>query len=156
MLDLRLVETKQDQEAVKGFGVSLQSLSENSRRAIYASAYHQYHHARYEDASKSFRLLAILDPFTKEHWMGLGASKQLLKKYEEAKQSYAVASLLDFNDPNPHLHAAECYLSQGEINEAMKALKMAKERCSHNENDQSLKKRISVMEEVWAPQSNRS
>lgn len=107
----------------------------------YRDAYTFYEQEQFKLAMDSFQALALLDPFTKTYWMGLGGSAQMLHNYDKALRAYAMASLLDDDDPYPHFYAYQCLSATKEDEEANKALALAQERC----NDSiyfSLKKKI--------------
>lgn len=92
---------------------------------LYTHAYHFYERSDYAKASKLFTQLVMHDPFQGRFWKGLAASNQMQKEYKAALYAWGVLALLEGHDPMAHFHAAECYLSDGEIEEAKKALTCA-------------------------------
>jgi len=106
-------------QEVKGF-------SQEQMEAIYSVAYNFYQVGKYQDATQVFSWLGLFNPFVPKYWMGLGASLQMAKEFERALHAYAVAALTsEPEDPTPHLHAGECYLGTGNLEEALKAFQMA-------------------------------
>lgn len=104
------------------FGVSNLEMEE-----LYREAYTFYEEDLFKEASHVFRFLVILDPFTPRYWMGLGATLRLLSKYEKALHAYAVVTLLERQNPEPHFQAYECYKALGDEKEAALALEIARE-----------------------------
>ncbi|MEJ5301204.1 MAG: SycD/LcrH family type III secretion system chaperone [Thermodesulforhabdaceae bacterium] len=106
-------------QEVKGF-------SDEQMEAIYAIAFNLYQGGKYKDAVEVFTWLGMMNPFVSKYWMGLGASLQMLKDFNNALNAYAVAAITSKpEDPVPHLHAGECYLGLGDKEEALKAFTMA-------------------------------
>lgn len=95
------------------------------RETLYAAAYGIYDVGDYEKGADLFTHLILHDPFDVRFWKGLAASHQMQKHYLDALKAWAIVCLLSGQDPTGHFHAAECYLSLDEIEEAKKALKCA-------------------------------
>jgi tetratricopeptide (TPR) repeat protein len=55
-------------------------------------------------------------------WMGLGATQQMLGRYEDAVEAFAFATFLDIDDPKPQLQAGYCLMQFGYYEEARSAL----------------------------------
>lgn len=102
-----------------------QEFSRDAIEALYASGYGCYESGNYEHAIHFFHFLTIIDRNTKKHWVGLGASYQLSKKYANAVQCFAYAALLDENDPYIHVHAAECFFALDRTEQGDQALASA-------------------------------
>ncbi|MGC8718448.1 MAG: SycD/LcrH family type III secretion system chaperone [Thermodesulforhabdaceae bacterium] len=106
-------------QEVKGF-------TDEQMEAIYSIGYNLYQAGKYNDAVQVFTWLGIFNPFVSKYWLGLGASLQMIKDFENALNAYAVAAITsEPEDPVPHLHAGECYVGMGDIEEAGKAFQMA-------------------------------
>jgi type III secretion system low calcium response chaperone LcrH/SycD len=130
----------------KAFGVSAYEMEE-----IYCEAYTFYQEDNYLESSTAFRWLVLLNPFHKKYWMGLGASLQLLEKYEKALHAYAAASLLEHENPYPHFHAFECYEALKNREEAEKALNLAYKRTLSNPAFHELRDEIeSIKKKSWS------
>jgi type III secretion system low calcium response chaperone LcrH/SycD len=99
-----------------------QGLSEDELEALYGVAYNLYNQGQYDDSDKLFRLLCFLDHLDRRFWMGLGAVRQSLKRHADAIEAYSVAAVLDTEDPVVPLHAAECFLALGRLEEADSAI----------------------------------
>ena len=102
------------------------TFSKEELTRLYASAYKLYHDAEYEKAKDLFLQLVLALPFNGAFWAGLASCEQMCKSYDAALRAWALAALTNPEDPLPHFHAAECYLSQGDKLEALKALNSAK------------------------------
>ncbi len=100
----------------------LRGLNDTDLEQLYSAGYFLYDHGNHEKASDVFRFLCFYDQLKKRNWMGLGAACQMGKKYEAATKAYAMAVVLDYKDPWPHLHAGECFLSANNRHEAKNAL----------------------------------
>lgn len=100
-------------------------LTPDSMEVIYLAAYNQYNAGRYEDAEKIFQLLSVLNHFEKKYWLGLGAAREMQKKYEEALKAYTYLGLQDLHAPLAPFHAAKCFIAIGKLDEAESALRAA-------------------------------
>ncbi len=120
----------------------IQGLSDEQMEAIYATAYTLYNGGRYEDAEKIFQCLSLFDHLGHRYWMGLGATRQMLKKYKEAIDAYSMAAVLNLKDPQASLHAAECNLALNNIEGAKSALRCTLE---YGEKDPKAKARAEAL-----------
>ena len=111
----------------------LKGMSENDVEAIYAVGYNLASVGKYEDAVKVFRGLVMLDHLEKKHWYGLGAVYQQLRDFEKASQAYRVCMFLDFFDPKPEFHCAECCLALGDEASALGLLDVIEENAARPE-----------------------
>lgn len=93
---------------------------------LYEEGYAFYQEGRYHHALNLFRWLVLFNPYVAKYWMGFAATQHLLKREEKALHAYAVAALLEPENPYPHYNAFLCY---GGGEEGEKALKLALERC---------------------------
>lgn len=110
--------------------------------SFYRDAYTYYEKGYYEQALFCFRYLALFNTLEKKYWMGLAACQQLLADYEKALKGYAIAHLLDSQDPYPHFYAYECYKALNDTPQSLIALKAAFEACQDEPFYQRLKKHI--------------
>lgn len=95
-------------------------------KVLYSTAYEAYMHGQYEKAADGFRLLCTMDEREPKNWMGLGASFQMTSRPDDALFAYAMAVILDDENPWPHFHAGECYLDKKNTVEANQAFLKAK------------------------------
>lgn len=100
----------------------IRGYTDDEMEAVYRFAHNAYQQHRYDDARKLFQFLAENDHTESRFWMGLGASLQMTAAYEEALAAYGVAAVLDATNPEPPLRAAECYLAEGALDGAGKAV----------------------------------
>jgi len=97
-------------------------LTPESMEAIYMIAYNQYNGGKYEDAERIFQLLSFLDHFDERYWLGLGASRERLKKYDEAIKAFTFLNVLNMDNPQPALLIAKCHIAAGKSEDAQGAL----------------------------------
>jgi type III secretion system low calcium response chaperone LcrH/SycD len=97
-------------------------LDDKQMNGLYAMGYNFYQAGKYDDALKIFRALCLFDQLEPKHWIGMGATLQMLKMYEEAANAYGFAAIMDCHDPRPSFHAAECYIALNDKEKAEAAL----------------------------------
>ena len=116
-------------------------------KSLYACAYRFYENGKYEEAIHFFRLLTVADVNNDKYWVGLAASYKMNKETEKALEAYAIAAILDENDPFTHLYAAECLFDLGRTEEAIQALDSAERVAKKNKNQQLLS-HLEIIREV--------
>lgn len=132
-----------------------QSAGKNFVEGGYGMAFDHYEKGRYLEAYDLFVTLAAIDTKDKRHWMGIGATAQMLKRYAEAVEAYSVAAHLDstLSDPYPHFHAAECFYTMGDIKNAWRAIESARKVADNSQGDPHLKSRIALLRKSWYPKA---
>ena len=93
----------------------IRGLTAEHMEAVYSVAYNLYEQGKYEDAHDMFSFLGLYDHLEKKYWVGLGACRQMMKRYDGAIEAYSMASMLDVDNPEMPLHAAECHLALGNL-----------------------------------------
>ncbi len=126
----------------------MKGLTDENMEAIYGVAYQFYNSGNFEQAVKVFQFLCYFDHLEKKFWMGLGATRQMLKKYSEAIDAYSFAALLDVNDPRPPLQAADCHMALGNRDAAISGLTAAIEWSGDNPQYQTVKERATALLEL--------
>ncbi len=121
-------------------------LSDSEAESFYLAAYSHYQSGHWTEAADVFRLLCTRRPLDPRFWFGLGASLQEGGSYFDALHAWAMASLLKKEDPYPHFHAAECYFSLGDAQEAAKALDEAFIKI---ETNHPLGEKIALLKDQW-------
>ena len=102
-------------------------ITDAEMNAVYAVAHNFYMTGRYEDAETVFKFLVIFDHLNPKYWIGLGAVRQVQKRYKEAVAAYAnVVGNLDVDNVKASYYAAECYLAMGDRQNAQSALEHVK------------------------------
>jgi len=124
------------------------NLSEETMEAIYSIAYTLYNQGKYEDAEKVFRSLSFYDHMNKRYFMGLGACRQMLKRYDEAIETYSYATMLDIDDPRPPLFAGDCHLALGNLEAAKSGYTAAQEWAGKKEENSQIRERAKNMLEL--------
>lgn len=115
--------------------------------AFYAKAYAHYQANQTAEAAEIFTILCARQPMDARFWFGLGASLQGSMKYEQALYAWAMAALLDPENPYPHFYAAECSDSLQQTSDASRALQEAKLRIKDPQHP--LYAPIASLEEQW-------
>ncbi len=127
--------------------VSLPSLTDEETERFYTYGFSQYEGGNYKEAMEVFRILCTNHPRISRFWFALGASLQQANQYEEALRAWAIAAVLTPQDPMPHFHAAECYLSVKNLKDACLALKETKMR---TDEEDPLNERIELIKKQWS------
>lgn len=128
----------------------LRGLTDKDMEAIYSVGHSLYNNGKYEEAHDVFKFLSFYDHLEKRWWMGLGATRQMLKKYEDAVMAYSYTAMLDVEDPRPHLHAAECLLALKRYEDADSALSAAVHWAGEKPEHAELKQRAETMLQAMA------
>ncbi len=97
-------------------------------KQIYELAYTLYNGGKYDDAADMFRLLLSYNNENPAYWMGLGASRQAQKRYQEALTAYYRCTLLNGEEENPFplIHSAECFLALNDKEKMLEFVRKAK------------------------------
>lgn len=121
-------------------------LTEEHMNAVYALAHNLYQHGEYDRAETLFQFLCYYNHLERKYPMGLAACRHMQRNYSGAVEAYAVAALLDVDDPRPQFHAAECFLARGDAAMAGIALEAAIETCDEQPTWQSLRTRAATLQ----------
>lgn len=100
----------------------IRGLTTENMEVIYSVAYNSYNAGNLEQARKIFEFLCYFDHLEHKYWMGLAATKQLLKDFSGAIDAYSFAALLDIHDPRAPFHAANCHIAIGNREAAISGL----------------------------------
>lgn len=136
--------------SLNGESIAQNPLSTEDLNLLYALGFGLYQAGDYLQAKTIFNQLVVAKPLSNDYWKGLGSCLLMEKLYKEALTSWSMCALLDDKEPSSHFHAAECLYAIGETNEAIKALKCARERASLNE---SLLEKIETLLKQWSKES---
>jgi type III secretion system low calcium response chaperone LcrH/SycD len=117
---------------------------------VYAMAYHHYENGKYGEAINLFRFLTLFDLQARRNWIGLGASQQMQKEYDEAIKSYTFAALMDDRDPYVFLYIAHCWIAKGEIALGLQALNSVELAVDGQKKYQSLLNQVELLREAWS------
>jgi type III secretion system low calcium response chaperone LcrH/SycD len=140
--------TSFQQEVMEILGITEDAISRiplEMERQFYATTFGLYEKGDYRGAAQLFTQLVLTDPFSLHYWQGLASSKQMGKEYQAAVHAWSLVALLKENDPLPHFHAAECFLSLDEKEDALKALDAALDLCCENER---LREKINLLKTI--------
>ncbi len=103
----------------------LKGLTDKEMEAVYTAAFNYYSHDKFKEAHELFTALCQFDHQQFKYWMGLGASRQMLKQHEGAVEAYGMAALIDNANPKVPFHAADCLLALKDYERAKQALEAA-------------------------------
>lgn len=118
----KIVETMKKLVTDKATLKQIRGISNEELEAVYSLAFSFYNTGRFEEASKLFQFLVLFDHLNQKFWIGLGATQQALKNYQDAVTSYGYASFLKLDNPKPQYHAAECFLALGDKRNAASSI----------------------------------
>lgn len=88
----------------------IQGVPDSVMESIYAHAYKFYQIGHLDNAETFFRFLILYDTYNPEYLMGLAATLQQKKQYQNAIDAYQSVLVLAANDYRPMLHIGQCYL----------------------------------------------
>ncbi len=101
-------------------------LSEETFYAFYTIGAQFFNEKQYDEALNVFTLLTNLTHLVFEPWLGLGVCWKKKNNAVEALRCFAMASLVDFKNPAPHLYSADIYLKAGKEQIAKETFDLAK------------------------------
>jgi type III secretion system low calcium response chaperone LcrH/SycD len=136
------------QEVMEILGISENEISPiplEMERPLYAAAFGLYEKGDYRGAAQLFTQLVLTNPYSEQYWQGLASSKQMTRDYMAAVHAWSMVALLKEGDPLPHFHAAECFLSLDEKEDALKALDAALDLSRSNER---LREKINLLKTI--------
>jgi type III secretion system low calcium response chaperone LcrH/SycD len=160
MVDVSEISEEQLQDILQGIMTGETTLQEvkgftdEQMEAVYTVAYNLYQAQKHQDAAEVFTFLSMFNPFNSKYWMGLGASLQMAKDFDNALNAYAVAAVTSIpKDPVPHLHAGECNLGKGDVDEALKGFEMAMDFSEGREEFTSIHEKAKAFCEILKDKS---
>ena len=106
---------------------TIAGISDDELEAVYTVAHGFYTNSQYRDALDVFRFLCMHRHMDARFWFGLGAAAQMEKQHSIAVQAYRTCLMLNLEDAQPPLRAAECYSALGEREEMRLSLEAALE-----------------------------
>lgn len=109
----------------------IKGLTSENMEAIYNVAYNAYNTGNLDQAHKVFQFLCYFDHLEHKYWMGLGATRQMLKDFSGAVDAYSLAGILNVNDPRAPFQAANCHIALGNRDAAISGLTAAMEFSGH-------------------------
>ncbi len=134
-----------------GVGIGdLVGVGEKERAQFYAFGNMLYEGGRYAEAMDVFSYLVRLQPREQRYLKSLGMARQMAKFYSEAVDAYGAAALLDIEDPEPSIYAAECLLHLGEIGRARAAVKGAELQVALRPIDGDLTQKLKSLKDALA------
>ncbi|MEM1304183.1 MAG: SycD/LcrH family type III secretion system chaperone [Planctomycetota bacterium] len=146
-------DTRQEEVAAKlesvlaadGCVADVMGLDPADLEVLYNFAYTEHQQGKYADAATTFTYLCQCDHRQARFWMGLGACHQMSGNYEGAVLAYTQASECDPPDPKAPLHAAECLLTLGFIEDSLAALDFAVDLADYSEDRKVILDQIGML-----------
>ncbi len=121
-----------------------------SAKELYDLGYHFYQSGKYPEATHFFTILTDIDSENPKNWIGLAASLQMEKNYDEAILAYSTAAFLDTNNPEIFFHAANCCFSLDLVSEGIMALDTAEEIAKNKPNCGAMIQQFTTLREMWS------
>jgi len=107
-------------------------LDENHLEGLFSLGYHHYNSGKYEEAQQYFCYLTLLNNRDPRYFFSAGAAFQMLKDYSNAIAFYNQSTHLDWMNPMPWFHLADCYIKTEDYPNALMSLKGVINRTKNN------------------------
>ncbi|ADI39002.1 triose-phosphate isomerase [Waddlia chondrophila] len=121
-------------------------LSEEQMNVLYEIAKGLFEKKRYTEAAVAFFTLVSLNAKEYGMWFGYGMAKKMEKEQLDiALDAFSIANSLKPNRPEPYIHAAECYLEQGDLSEAKRCLAHGEKLMSGSKEHADLNKWVKYL-----------
>lgn len=118
----RLAQLAIDFVAGRADLASVIGITDDELEALYVFGHRYYSCGKYEEARNFFRFLCLHRHIDARFWFGLAASTQMLGDAENALHAYRLAGLLNSENPQLPLRAAECFIKLNHPKAAITAL----------------------------------
>jgi type III secretion system low calcium response chaperone LcrH/SycD len=99
-------------------------LDERDFDLLYSVGHTHYKQRRFDDASKIFGVLLMLDHFERRYVVAFAATLRMTGDYESAIRYYTLATIMDAGDPQACLGICECLIALGRRHDAAEGLAM--------------------------------
>lgn len=116
-------------------------INDDTMEYLYGYGHRQFALRKYGSAEKIFQMLYMLNPLDSRYALGIAASYQMDKKYDQAIGWYLALSSIDENSPLPFYYMSDCFLKKLENKASLEYLKKTIERCGDNPEYANLKER---------------
>ncbi len=136
-------------------GVSVAQLHEidpEKIEAFYALGHRFYMRKDYRKAEEVFAFGCLLDHFHLPIVKGLASARKMQGKFKEALQAYAMAAIIDMEDPTISFHAGECFFALGDYSACAKALDAAQGLAESQDGFGEMMRKIAQMKKVLPQQ----
>lgn len=101
-----------------------QGIDDVTLEGIYTLGSYFYEQSNYEEAARLFSGLCAFSPNERRYVFGLGATRKMQGRYEEAADLLGLAVALDVDDPVASFYVAECLIRTGQSAEALGMLEV--------------------------------
>lgn len=123
-------------------------IGDEQMEAVYAYAFNLVDQEQYREAGELLAWLAGMDQFQPKYMIGLGICRQQLKEYVGAIEAFAIAALLELENPIPPIRAAECYLALGKLDEAQSGVKAALHWAAARPEHEAVRERAKILQQA--------
>jgi type III secretion system low calcium response chaperone LcrH/SycD len=103
---------------------------------------------KYDQAEPMFQFACLNDHAQPRYWSSLANCRQMLKKYPEAIDAYALALLLEPTNPWPPTYMAVCSLAMQDKQSAGRALAIAEGVIADGAPNEAARQRIAALRQA--------
>jgi type III secretion system low calcium response chaperone LcrH/SycD len=125
-------------------------LEEEDYEMLYGLGHQLYQQHRFDDAVEAFRFLATHKHSERRFIKAYASALQMTREHDAAIAQYALAGMLDPDDPAIPLHACECLIAAGRRDEAAEGLAIAMELCEGEPQHAALRQRAQALLDLLA------
>jgi type III secretion system low calcium response chaperone LcrH/SycD len=129
------------------------TISAQEVEGLYALGFNYYAQKDFVKAEEIFSYALPFDFLHKGIVNGLAAARKMQGKYEEALKAYALAGLIDMDNPEHSFYAAECFFALDQMPACAQALDGALGLIDDEEQYKDLSKKIHRMKNNLKEQS---
>lgn len=140
MREVYIKEYYGGESLAKSFGISDDALN-----TAYTLGYTLYANGQYKEAYHYFFILTFFDANDPNYQFGFAATLHMLKEYERAINHYWGCISLDFDNPIPWFHMADCYMKLGNLDMALVCIKAVLIRVEGDKDYQAIQKKAELM-----------
>lgn len=123
-------------------------VSEESLNTGYTLAYNSYNQGHYEEAKNYFDVLIFFDHNDPSFRFGLAASLHMMKEYAPAIDQYFAYICVNFHDPIPWYHLADCCIAMEDWDLALMALRAVIANAEGKKDYENIIKKSELMKDV--------
>ncbi len=144
IMEFTEVAEEEPEESKPWYGVI--GLSKEQIHVLYEVAKGVFEEQRYKEAADAFYTLVSLNAKEYGMWFGYGMAKKLEgENLEAALDAFSIANSLNPSMPGPYVHAADCYLKEGNLSEAERCLTHGKQLLTDEEKHADLKEWVEYL-----------
>ena len=131
----------------------LQEIDPQKIEAFYALGHRFYMRKDYKKAEEVFAYAYFFDHLNLPIVKGLASARKMQGKFKEALHAYALAVLLDMEDPTISFHAGECFFALGDYKSCAQSLDAARDLAENRNGFDEMIKKIDQMKTMMPSQN---